>query len=145
MLSVCLTLYVCMFVSMNHCCCNTQYFPVFTFLCWYAVALSFQHTQTKSPHRAQDMRFILPVFKYFDEAFCTLVMLDRVAQSWAYFFYDWLRRGKEKKREDKWLWIREKVSECLRDSRCRFQMYGNRWQTMQKSKNSFHFSLILQW
>lgn len=84
----------------------------------------------------------------FDKAVCTLVMLERPAQSLAYFFflfYDWLRRGKRKKEEDKWLRIREKVSECLRDLRCRIQMYGNRWQTMQESKNSFHFSLILHW
>ena len=39
------------------------------------------------------------MFKYFDEALCTLVMLERPAQSLAYFFYDWLRSGKEKKKK----------------------------------------------
>lgn len=53
-----------------------------------------------------DMRFILLMFKYFDEALCTLVMLERPAQSSALFFpsfflYDWLRwgGGREKKKE----------------------------------------------
>lgn len=76
---------------------NTQY--IYTFLCRHAKAVSFQ--QTKSSHRAQDMRFISLMFKYFDEAFCTLVMLERPAQSLAYFFYDWLRREKERERKKK--------------------------------------------
>lgn len=48
------------------------------------------------------MRFILLTFKYFDEAFCALVMLERPAQSLAYFFFmiDCERgKGEEKKKE----------------------------------------------
>lgn len=103
--SVYLTLYMCMFVSMNQSCWNTQYIPALTFLCWYAKAASFQHTQTKSSHRAQDMRFILLMFKYFDETLCTLVMLERPAQSLAYFFM--IDCGGEKRKKKK-----KKINGC---------------------------------
>lgn len=50
------------------------------------------------------MRFISPMFKYFDEASRTSVMLERPAQSLAYYFL-WLtakgKRGEKKKKEKK--------------------------------------------
>lgn len=46
------------------------------------------------------MRFVLCVFKYFDEAFCTLVMLERPAQSLAYFLL-WVTAKGERKRTKK--------------------------------------------
>lgn len=82
------------------------------------------------------MKCALLIFKYFDEAFSISAMLERPAWSLAYIFFFFVIdcKGEEKLRGDKWMRISQNASERLRDSGCRIQNHGNRWQTMKKSK-----------